>query len=349
VKLAAVASPHLLHEPPDVVSSSGTEAIEFAEVCGITLDPWQAWTVDKALSERLSDAGARGDGLDYAAFEVAIITPRQNGKNFVLETIQLASTYLFGDRTLVHSAHKFDTSVEHYQRLRWLFENTPELSKLLLPRDRSFVQTNGKEHIRLNTGQRILFKARYRGSSRGFVGDKVFMDEAFDIDPQAMGAAIPVLSTRPGAQVYYTSSAPHSNSSVLHAVRNRAIKGDPDDRLLYVEWGNKSEALDLDPESPEFLEAIRRANPAVAAGRISESYIRQEIRTFSGSPELVEEHRRERLGVPSMPPSTVGGPIPLEVWESLADPESFVPEHEVRLAFDVAADSELVFESQVTS
>jgi len=149
----------------------------------------------------------RADG-SWAAFEVGVVTPRQNGKNFILEVIQLAAIYLFGDRTLTHSAHKFDTSVEHFNRLRELFENTPELSPLLLPRDRSFITANGKEHIRLNTGQRILFKARYRGSSRGFTGDKVFLDEAYDLPPAAMGATIPTLSTRPGAQVYYTSSAP---------------------------------------------------------------------------------------------------------------------------------------------
>ncbi|HUS43266.1 MAG TPA: hypothetical protein VMY16_11420 [Ilumatobacteraceae bacterium] len=326
--------PHVLHYPPDVISSSGVEAVEFAAACGITLDDWQAWTVTNALSERRS--GRADDPIEYAAFECGIITPRQNGKNFVLECIQLASLYLFGDMTLVHSAHKFDTSVEHFNRLRWLFENTPELSSLLLSQDRSFVTSNGKEHIRLNTGQRILFKARYRGSSRGFVGDKVFMDEAFDIDPAAMGATIPTLSTRRGAQVYYTSSAPHTSSQVLHAVRRRALKADPTDRLFYAEWGNDVEALDLRPEEPEFMEAIRRANPAVAAGRITEAYIVQEIHTFSGDPDLVEEHRRERLGVPSMPTGTDGGPIPLEVWEALKDVDS--SSADVRLAFDVSPD-----------
>ena len=329
--------PHVLHYPPDVVSTSGTEAIEFAERCGIYLDDWQKFVVHHALSERLS--GRVADPVEWAAFEVGIITPRQNGKNFILETIQLASVYLFGDLTLLHSAHKFDTAVEHYGRLRFLFEETPELSSLLYGRDRSFVQTNGKEHIRLNTGQRILFKARYRGSSRGFVGDKVFMDEAYDIDPAAMGASIPTLSTRPGAQVYYTSSACHTDSIVLHGVRNRAKAGDPEDRLFYAEYGNEPAALDLPPGSPEFMQAIRDANPAVAAGRITEAYIMQEIRTFSGHPEMVEEHRRERLGVPSMPPSSTNGPIPIDLWDSLADPKS--ESDDVRLAFDVSPDRDV--------
>lgn len=306
--------PRLLKLPPDAVTSAADEAVEFAErVCGISLDPWQRWFVEHALSER-------ADGT-WSAFEVGLVCPRQNGKNFILEVVQIACIYLFKDATLVHSAHKFDTSVEHFQRLKWLFENTPELSELLLPSDRSFVTSNGKEHIRFNTGQRILFKARYRGGGRGFTGDKVFLDEAYDLPAAAIGALIPTLSTRPMCQVWYTASAPHETSTVLHAVRNRGIANDPEDRLMYAEWGNAE-------DSGDDLEAIRRANPAIAAGRISVPYILQEIRTFSGDPDLVEEHRRERLGIASLPPSADSvRPIPAAVWDALAESTSHIETH----------------------
>ncbi len=319
-----VPPPRLLKLPPLAVTSAAAEAVEFAEeVCGIELDPWQRWFVELALSER-------ADG-SWAAFEVGLVCPRQNGKNFILEVVQIACIYLFGDRTLVHSAHKFDTSVEHFQRLKWLFENTPELSELLLPGDRSFVTANGKEHIRFNTGQRILFKARYRGTGRGFTGDKVFLDEAYDLPAKAIGSLVPTMSTRPMSQVWYTASAPHETSTVLHAVRNRGIADDPADRLVYVEYGN-------DEEYGDATEAIRRANPAIAAGRITEEYIRQEILTFSGDPELVEEHRRERLGIASMPASVYNnGPIKLARWLDLVD-ESSKPVGPVSYAIDVSPD-----------
>lgn len=286
------------------MTSAALEAIDFAErALGIVLDDWQKWVVEMALAERV-------DGT-WAAFEVGLVCPRQNGKNFILEVIQIAAVYLFGDATLVHSAHKFDTAVEHFGRLKWLFENTPELSELLLPGEQSFVTSNGKEHIRFNTGQRILFKTRYRGGGRGFTGDKVFLDEAYDLPARAIGALIPTLSTRPMAQVYYTASAPHDDSMVLHAVRNRGIADDPADRLFYAEWGNPDGVDEYD------MAAIRQANPAVAAGRISEEYIQQEIRTFSGDPDLVEEHRRERLGIASLPPGDGEAIVPN--WDRLLD------------------------------
>jgi hypothetical protein len=165
----------------------------------------------------------------------------------------------------------------------------------------------------------------------------VFLDEAFDIAPAAMGATIPTLSTRPGAQVYYTSSAPHESSQVLHAVRSRAMTDDPLDRLFYAEWGNPVEALQLDANDPAFMEAIRTANPAVQAGRITEEYIIQEIRTFSGDADLVEEHRRERLGVPSMAFSATASIIPLDQWDALKAESSPIVSGE-SFALDVSPD-----------
>ena len=326
--------PFVLHAPPEIDSfASGEEACEFAEASlGIVLDAWQRWTVLMCLAERAD--------FRFAGFENALITPRQNGKNFVLEVLELSWLFLHGDQTIVHSAHRFDTSVEHFNRVKWLMEESPELSKLLLPNDRSFVTANGKEHIRLSTGQRLLFKARARGGARGFTGDKVVFDEAFDLSPDAMGSVIPTLSTRPGGQVYYTSSAAHETSLVLHAVRARALKGDPLDRLTYVEYGNPQEVLELDPveDHEAFVEAIRRANPAVEAGRISMDYILQEIRTFSGSEELVVEHRRERLGVVSLPPSELGGVVPIDLWRAAECVEPGEIVEGLSLALDVAED-----------
>jgi hypothetical protein len=316
--------PRLTHLPPNVATSAAVEAIEFAEeAAGLTLDPWQRWVVEHALAERR-------DG-QWAAFEVGLVCPRQNGKNFILEVIQLACIYLFADMTLVHSAHKLDTSVEHFNRMKFLLESSDELSELLFAGDRSFVTANGKEMIRFRTGQRILFKARHKGGARGFTGDKVFLDEAYDLAAAPIGAMIPTLSTRPNPQVYYTSSAPHANSSVLHAVRARAMAAAPGEELFYAEWGND------DGVTPDDVEAIERANPAVQCGRISAEYIQREIRTFSGTPELVEEHARERLGIATMPDAGFETIVPREMWEALKDKSSKLDSHE-NLALDVSPD-----------
>lgn len=295
--------PQLSHLPPLAVTSAGVEAVEFAESCGLILDDWQRWCVHNSLLER-------ADGR-WASFENCIIVPRQNGKNEIVAAIQLASIYLFGDRLLVHSAHRFDTAAEHFLRLRDLIESSDELRALLLPGERSWVTANGKEAIRFNTGQRILFKARSRGGGRGFSGDKIFLDEAYDLPPAAMGAMVPTLSTRPMAQIYYTSSSPHRDSTILHSLIRRAEQPSGEDRLFLAAWMN---AVDVDPSS---MDAAYAANPAMGI-RISEEYVADERQMMLADRGMVTEYLRERLGVPDMPDGSQGV-VNMAVWLGLVD------------------------------
>jgi len=310
--------PAVRREPPELSSTSiGDEIVEFAETCGILLDPWQQWCIRMATAER-------ADG-SWAAFECGVVTPRQNGKNYYLRALQLGYLFLLDDELLIHSAHQWDTVNVHRRWVMELLESHDEFGELLKPVDRrtgrskSFVNVNGDEQIVLTTGQSVVFKTRSSGKARGFTGDKVFFDEAQKLAAGSMGDTVPVLSTRPGAQVHYTGSAPNAKSAVLHAVRVRGRSDNTDDRLFFAEWGNEPDVIGLDPDSDEFLAAIRNVNPAVSAGRITEDYIRQEIRTFSGDPDLVEEHRRERLGIPTFPAAVSdAGPFSLDVWSALA-------------------------------
>ena len=328
--------PVTMREPPGIVSTAlGDETIEYVETCGIFLDPWQKWCVRMAMAERKVGS--------WAAFECGVVTPRQNGKNYYLRALQLGYLFLLDDDLLLHSAHQWDTVNVHRKWFMDLLESHDELGSLLKPVDRrtgrskSFVNINGDEQVVLTTGQSIVFKTRSGGKGRGFTGDKVFFDEAQKLDASSMGDTIPVLSTRPGAQVHYTGSAPNGRSAVLHSVITRGRKPDPDDRLFLAEWGNTVDVLELAADSPEFMDRIRAANPAVVAGRITEEYVRQEIRTFSGTPELVEEHRRERLGVAENPSQLNVGPISLDQWDALEDKASEAVGR-VTVALDVSPD-----------
>src|SRR5512135_2349968 len=93
--------PRLLVEPPRV-SSAGSEAVDLAASAGLTLDDWQAYSLDVALGERR-------DGK-WSAFEVGLVVPRQNGKGGVLEARELAGLFLFDERLILHSAHEFKTA-----------------------------------------------------------------------------------------------------------------------------------------------------------------------------------------------------------------------------------------------
>jgi phage terminase large subunit-like protein len=52
-------------------------ALEICELAGLDLDPWQQFLLTSSLGER-------EDGK-WAAFEVGVVVPRQNGKGGTLE------------------------------------------------------------------------------------------------------------------------------------------------------------------------------------------------------------------------------------------------------------------------
>lgn len=306
-----VQRPRLLRLPPLKTSSAGAEAAELAEGAGLFLDPWQRWVLDEALAER--------DDGQWAAFECLLIVPRQNGKGGVLEALELAALFLHDVQLVVHSAHQFKTAREHFLRMQRLVRASDDLFSKV-----DHIWTGaGAEEIGLRNGARLTFVARSRGAARGFSGDLIVLDEAYQLPVEAVDAMIPALSAMPNPQVWYTSSAPHVDSHVLHAKRRQGLDGS-NDRLFYAEWGNEAD-VDINDR-----DAWAEANPALGI-RITEEFIENEQSALSP-----EGFARERLGVPSEEDFSAGvfGP---GRWAACGDVGSQV-EGTVALALDVAPD-----------
>lgn len=313
---------------PPYVSSTGAEAVELAYMAGLDLDPWQQLVLQDALGER-------ADGK-WAAFGVGVVVPRQNGKGGILEARELAGLFLLEERFIIHSAHQFDTSIEAFERLVALVENTPSLSRRLAKNGVS--RSHGSEGIRLKTGQRIRFRTRTKGGGRGFTCDCLILDEAMILPDAFMGAVLPTLSARPNPQVWYTGSAVdqeiHEYGVVLARVRERALKGD-DPSLVYAEW---SAADSLDEVTPGFAEdphSWAQANPALGI-RISTEYIGNERREFSTN---LRGFAVERLGIGDWPRTDDLGVrvISNEAWAACLDDDS-VLQDPVVFGVDVTPD-----------
>ena len=289
------------------------DAVDVAGVAGLELDGWQA----DVLTKSLNMAGAR-----WAAREVGVIVGRQNGKGSILEARQLAGLFVIRERLQVHSAHEFKTCYEHFLRVKDLVEGCPLLAEQV-----EIIRTGaGDQSIELTNGCRIRFIARSRSSGRGFSADVVYLDEAFELDDRTVGALMPALSARPNPQIWYTSSAPHASSSVLHRVRKRALDGD-DPRLYFAEWGNDPDTDPLDRD------AWYRANPSLGL-RIDEDDVAAEQRSMSPS-----EFARERLGIPDEAlEDQQRSPIQHDRWSQLIDGESLPTDESTRLALDVPPD-----------
>ena len=104
--------PTSLHLPLGITASSGADCIEFAASVGLFLDDWQCWVLEQALGERADHK--------WAAFEVCLLVPRQNGKGAVLEALELYHLFVLRTSLIVHSAHEFKTASEHFMRLQRL-------------------------------------------------------------------------------------------------------------------------------------------------------------------------------------------------------------------------------------
>jgi hypothetical protein len=320
--------PRVSHVPP-YVSSTGEEAVELAALAGLVLDPWEAFVLSEALGERSPGK--------WAAFEVALMVSRQNGKGAILEARELAGLFLLGEKLIIHSAHEFATSLEHFRRLKELVENTPEFSRRV--KKNGIKNSHGEEGIELKGGQRIRFRTRTKGGARGFTGDCVILDEAMEL-PEAMhGALLPTLSARSitgNPQIWYCGSAVdqwvYEHGVVFARIRERGLKGE-DPSLAYFEWALEHANPEAVGEEATDETAWAQANPGLGI-RISAEHVAHEQRSMDPRTFAVE-----RLGVGDWP-STDGEHepvIPAESWAACADMKS-KPKDPLCFAFDVTPD-----------
>ena len=317
--------PNICSIPP-FTSSAGQEAVELAEMVGLVLDPWQQYVLSNALNER-------ADGK-WAAFGVGVAVSRQNGKGSILEARELAGLFLLNERLIIHSAHEIATSLEAFHRLLARIEDTPDFSK----RVRRVSRAHGDEGIDLHNGQRIRFKTRTTGGTRGFTADCVILDEAYNIKAAAVAAMLPTLSAIPNPQIWYTSSAvdqtKHDNGVVFASVRERGIKGE-DPSLAYFEWSAPVGIKDLTEDVVMNPINWSMANPGLGY-RITEEAIARERREFAGD---IRGFAVERLGIGDWPDTDPGISKVLDAarWDACADIHSSA-QNPVYFAFDVAPD-----------
>lgn len=284
-------TPRIESVPPCAVSL-GDRAIEFAAKAGLYLDPWQQLVLRGSLGV--------AQGGKWAASQVGLLVARQNGKGAVLEALELFHMFALKTPLIVHSAHKFDTSQEHFLRLRTLIEANPDLARHV----KSMPTSQGHEAIILRNGNRLKFKARtVGGAGRGFSADLLVLDEAMLLPEQALDAMMPTLAARKNPQVWFTSSAGTPDSDALWRIVKRGRAGSS--RLAYFEWGCASGVDPLDRE------AWAEANPGLGY-RVSRDYLEDELETLSP-----EGFAREHLGV--WDDVSSAGLFPAGVWEALVD------------------------------
>jgi phage terminase large subunit-like protein len=295
--------------PQHESSDRSDEAVEFLNLVGIQLDPWQ---------EHVLRASCHLDHRQkWAATEVGLIVPRQCGKTVIAELRELVGLFVFGEQLQIHSAQLFSTAKESFLRQVARIRRSPDLMGMV----HKFRTGNDNVSIELKNGSRLMYQARGNDPSRGFSADLVVYDEAYGLTAEVIAASMMTLSARPNPQMWYCSSTGMEDSEFLFRVRERGLDRAP--RLAFFEW---SATPGCDPkDKEEWYQAI----PALGI-RIEEEFIESEGHALDWGKQFC----RERLGL--WADTSMRDVIPLDWWEECADPDSQVADDEIIAAIDLS-------------
>ena len=348
--------PRLLSLPAGITSTAaGEDAVSLSLASGLILDDWQQFVLVHGMAE--TSAGR------WAAFEVMLIVSRQNGKNGDLLARELAGLFVLNESLIIHTAHKFNASAEHFRKMRDLIKANDNLMRRV--KRNGFRESHGSEAIELrptptlimgsdsqlvrkSVESRLLFLARSGGSGRSFSCDLLVWDEDMYLTETDVGAAMPTLSAMPNPQIWYVGSAGGRYSVVKGRVRRRGIKGSPS--LFFAEW-SIDPCTDLcqpgcrkhDNDDPHLPASWARANPGMGI-RITQEYIAREMESMAPNgvrPWPPDTFSMERLGVGDYPPDEdTWAVITKETWDACRDMESPRPAGPIAVAADATPDQQ---------
>lgn len=290
--------------------------MDLAASAGLVLDPWQQHVLDEGMGEN-----AEGN---WAAPEVVVNIPRQNGKGAIIEARVLWGLFIGGEKQILLSAHEFKTTHNTMKRIERLISGSPDLHK----RVKAYHKTIGREGIELHDGRELRYIARSRGSGRGFTADCVIFDECMVLGDDAMSALAPTSDAVDNSQLWYLGSAGIGHpSQQLARLRKRALQsmesGVPDPVLAYLEWSIDAHVAECgqgctDHDDVDSVASLLKANPAVG-------YRLQVEKSMHRRLTLGDDlYARERLGVGDYPSDTgdTWSVISEGAWRALADAEA---------------------------
>lgn len=272
--------------------SEAEDCAELASHYGLMPDPWQRNVLETWMGR---------DGSDrWAAGRWGIAVPRQNGKNGLVEMVELYFMTILGLRIL-HTAHEVKTARKGFLRILSFFENDrefPELREMVKGTPR---KTNGQEAIFLHApgcwdlgndgckceGGSVEFIARSKSSGRGFTADVLICDEAQEYGDEAQAALLPTISSAPSGDplqiLLGTPPGPGTDGTVFTRLREAGHQEAP--RVAWCEWSAEVGA-DTSDRANWFAN-----NPSLGI-RLNFSTVEDEFGSMS--PEMFA---RERLGV----------------------------------------------------
>lgn len=327
--IPSVPQPRVNYRPSTAVATFGPEAVALAKLAGLEADDWQAESIGVMLS---FNADGKWTCPDYCE-----LVARQNGKGTILEIRALAGLFLLGEKLITWTAHEAKTTDRAFRRFQTLIK-TLILNGYLAEGDVKVREANGQQGFEVvgtpfRPAQELKFIARSKGSGRGFTGDCVIVDEAYDYTPAQASALEPTMLAIDNPQTIYTSTPPLSGDTgqPLYDLRARGESG-TDDMLGYRDWGLGGELESIDALDVEDPELWKLTNPAYGK-RITTRGIKRLLKKLGKT-----DFARESLGIWPRRIAEENKIIDVEKWDALADPNSEPDDdHGICVSFSVTA------------
>lgn len=293
-------------------TSRGYEVIEFAEMIGEPLLPWQQWAVIHALE-------LNRDGT-YRFRTVLIIVARQNGKSHLKRIVTLWRMYMDGARDIVGAAQDLSLARKQWMMCQETIHRCPDLQEEW----GDVRNVNGDEMFWAGTGCYAI-KATNDKAGRGGSNDEVNIDELrTQKDWKAWGSLSKTTMARASGQLWAMSNAGDDTSVVLNQLQSAGQAG-TDPAMCLIEY-SAPDGCELDDEA-----AWAQANPGLGY-TVSEAAIRSSM--SQDPPEIF------RTEVLCQRVANLDSAIDATAWGNCADAAGSLDAHRTRIAacLDIAPD-----------
>lgn len=304
----------------------GPRLTRLSMALGQPLTVYQQYIADVAGELLTADeCEAQAKPLGSLAYpEAWFLLGRQNGKTLLALVFELdaainsprAEDVLYTAQDQQKAAEKL--LVDQYERLI-----KPSALDVLIDRPH---RTPGDQKLLFANGSRIVTLPSTQHGGRGRTAVRLtVLDEAYaDTSMDRYGAVSPSMLVRDDAQILGCSNMGTETSVLLNNRVERGrefVRSGRNTSMAYFEWSADPDADIADPK------VWRQAIPALAAGLISESKIRD---AFENRPSD-EVFMREYLNIQTSADTRV---IPLEVWEAVCGNHEADMRSQVTIAVD---------------
>lgn len=303
-------------------TSFGFDVVDFAEMIGRPLDPWQRWLVIHA-GELLPDGRPRFR-------QVLVLVARQNGKTELLVILSQYWQHVERVKLVLGTSTNLDYARESWEKAVTLAEDTPLIAGEIAPS--GIRRANGEQTLTTMSGSRYKIAASNRKGGRSLTIDRLIMDELREhASWDAYNAAVPATNAVRDAQIWMISNQGDDKSIVLNELRDQALAG-LDERLGIFEWSSPEGA------DPTDIDALAMANPNLGRRIDLDSLMGSAVRAKAAGGEqlakfLTEVHCRR---VPLLDPA-----IDAAAWASCIGANSLEAMRDrVALCVDVSMDEQ---------